>query len=302
MPHEIDRVLDAAATHIWMIEPTKAREIAAFLVLRAEGTPTGWEAEAPEQVYAVDPIEGRTGPIHVIRLHGTIMPRGGMMSRYSGGAALDKFSEAFQAAASDSTAQAIVLDIDSPGGIVDMVPEAAEMVRAARRADRPIVAHANSMIASAAYWIASGADEIVSTPSGLVGSIGVYTMHDDLTEAFKMRGIERTVIRAGKRKAEGVFGPLDEKAMKHRQLETDALYADFTEAVASGRGVPGDVVRADPEDGKEHMGGGRAYRAKAALRLGLIDRVETFDQTISRLSSGRRNRRANVARARLNLS
>lgn len=302
MPHEIDRVLDAAAANIWMIEPNKAVEIANFLALRAAGETTTWAGEAPEQVYAAEPIEGRTGPIHVIRLHGTIMPRGGMMSRYSGGAALDKFAEAFRAAASDATAQAIVLDVDSPGGIVDMVSETAAMVRAARRADRPIVAAANSMIASAAYWIASAADEVVATQSGLVGSIGVYSMHDDLSEAFKKAGISRTVIRAGKRKAEGVFGPLDEKAMKHRQAETDALYAEFTQSVASHRGVDVAVVRADPETAEAHMGGGRAYRAQRALDLGLIDRIETFEDTLSRLASGGRSRRASTARARLSLT
>ena len=183
-----------------------------------------------------------------------------------------------------------------------MVPEAAAMVRAARRTGRPIVAAANSMIASAAYWIASAADEVVATPSGLVGSIGVYSVHDDLTEAFKQRGVERTVIRAGKRKAEGVFGPLDEKAMKHRQSEVDALYEDFTQSVAAHRGVDVAVVRADPETSESHMGGGRAYRAQRALTLGLIDRVETFDETLSRLASGSRSRRASTARARLSLT
>lgn len=300
MPHDIDRVLNLAAGHVWMIDQAKAREIAAFLALRADGA-SSWDQEPKPVAYAGEPVSGRRGPVHVLRLHGTIMPRAGMMSRMSGGVSMEAFQQAFRAAAEDSTAQAIVLDVDSPGGIVDLVPETAAMVYAARRADRPIVAVANTMMASAAYYIGSAADEIVVTPSGDVGSIGVYGMFDDMSEAFKMRGVNRTVIRSGPRKAEGAFGPLDDEARAHFQAGADAAYDMFVQAVARHRGVSAAVVRADPEKEAAHFGGGRAYSAREAVRLGMADRVDTFENTLMRVAQGRRSRRTSAARARLSL-
>ncbi|ATG47604.1 peptidase S49 [Celeribacter ethanolicus] len=300
MPHEIDRILAAAASHIWLIDEDKAQEIVNVLAVRAStGQGIDWAADEAKPVYAAETRQGRQGPIHVLQLHGTVMPRSGMMSRMSGGASLDQFMKAFDAAASDASAQAIVMDIDSPGGIVDFVPEAAERMFKARRADRPIVAVANPLCASAAYWLASAADEIVVTVSGRVGSVGVYQMHDDLSEALKMKGISRTVMKKGPRKAEGAIGPLDESAMKHREEEIGYIYDLFTKAVARNRGVDLSVVRADPEEAKEHFGGGRAYRAREAVRLGMADRIGTLEDTISRLQRGRLTPR--TARARLSV-
>lgn len=303
MPHEIDRILALAASRVWLIDEVKADEIVNLLALRA-ASPAGapWSAEDSAPVYAADPVRGRSGPVHVLQLQGTIIPRSGMMSRMSGGASLDQFGKAFEDAASDPSAQAIVIGIDSPGGVVDMVAETAEKVYAARRPGRPIIAVANTMAASAAYWLASAADEIVVTPSGSVGSIGVYGMHEDLTEALKMRGVSRTLIRSGPRKAEGAVGPLDDAAMKHRQAGADYAYDMFVKAVARNRNLPEKTVRADPETSEAHLGGGRSYHARDAVRLGLADRVATFEDTLMRAANGQRSRRASMARARLALT
>lgn len=303
MSHEIDRILAACAGSTWAIDEAKAAEIAAMLALRAEGSETGWDGGEKEAVYAAQPVKGRNGPVHVLQLHGTVVPRGGMMSRMSGAASLEQFSKAFAAAANDPSAQAIVLNIDSPGGVVDMVAETQEAIFAARRADRPIVAVANTLCASAAYWIASAADETVVTPSGKVGSIGVLGQHNDMSKMLEKLGVSRTIISSGARKAEGVFGPLDEAALKHLQASADYAYDMFVKAVARNRNVPVATVRADPEASEAHFGGGRAYNAREAVRLGMADRVATFEATLSRVASGRRRAtRASVARARLALS
>lgn len=303
MPHEIERILAAAASRTWLIDEAKAEEIVQLLALRASN-PEGstWGGEDSEPVYAGEPVHGRSGTVHVLRLEGTIFPRAGMMARMSGGASLEQFGKAFDAAASDPSAQAIVIGIDSPGGIVDLVAETSEKIYSARREGRPIIAVADTMAASAAYWLASSADEIVVTPSGSVGSIGVYGMHDDLTEAMKMRGISRTLIRSGPRKAEGVVGPLDEAARKHRQAGADYTYDMFVKAVSRNRGVPVTTVRADPEASDTHFGGGRAYHARDAVRLGMADRVATFEDTLARAAKGLGRRSTKVARARLSLS
>jgi len=302
MPHDITRILDAAASRVWLIDEDKGAEIASLLALwAAGGSAPDWTGSDNAPVYAADSVPGRSGPIHVIQLHGAVMPRSGMMARMSGGSSMEQFGKAFDQAAADTSASAIVLDIDSPGGAVDLVAETADKVYRARRAGRPIVAVANTLAASAAYWVAAAADEIVVTPSGQVGSIGVYGMHEDISAALEARGVKRTLIRSGPRKAEGVEGPLDEAALRHRQAQADAMYEMFTRAVARNRGVQASVVRADPETADAHFGGGRAYPARRAVQLGMADRVATFEETIKRLASGRRTRSVTTAKARLSI-
>lgn len=300
MPHEIDRILQVAASGIWLIDPEKAAEIASVLALRAQGVSREWAGELNEPVYAGEPVQGRRGTVHVLKLHGSIMPRGGMMARMSGGASLEMFQKAFARAAEDTQAQAIVLEMDSPGGMVDQVPETAQMIYRARRAGRPIVAVSNTLAASAAYWIAAAADELVVTPSGKVGSIGVYTMHDNMAEALQKAGIQRTLISAGSRKVEGnPFNPLDDVAKAAVQKQVQNTYSMFTKSVAKYRGVSVDVVRADPESEEAHFGGGRCYPAREAVRLGMADRVATLDETLRRVASGRGDRSPAMARRRL---
>lgn len=302
MPHDIERFVASLASSVWMIEPNKAAEIVAALALRMQGQ-TDWAGEPRAAVYEGEPVQGASGQVHVLQLYGTLMPRGGMLARMSGAGSLSEFQKAFQRAANDPTAQAIVIEIDSPGGMVDLVPETATMIYAARRADRPIVAHANTMAASGAYWIAAACDEIVVTPSGMVGSIGAYTMHQDLTAAMEQRGIKRTIIRAGSRKIEGnPYEPLNDEARAALQTRIDQTYDMFTSDIARFRGVPVATVRGDPETDEQHMGGGRVYHGQDAVRLGMVDRVETFSDTLMRVASSRRNRRTSTARARLSLS
>ncbi|MFY0619316.1 S49 family peptidase [Shimia sp.] len=302
MSHEIERVLQAASAGIWAIEPQKAAEILGLLALRAGGSGRDWTGPENEPVYAGEPVQGRRGTIHVLRLHGTIMPRGGMMAQMSGGASLEVFQKAFLRAAEDSTAQAIVIDTDTPGGMVDQVPETAKLIYQARRAGRPIVAVSNTTAASAGYWIASAADELVVTHSGRVGSIGVYTMHDNLSDALREAGIERTLISAGSKKTQGnPYEPLDEDARAAIQARIDGTYKAFTSDVAKFRGVEPSVVRADPDKADSHFGGGRAYDAREALRLGMVDRVATLNETLNRLASGRGSRSTSMARRRMSL-
>lgn len=301
MPHEIERILGAVSSGVWAIEPSKAAEIVNFLALRASG-PTEWSGEVSEPVYAMDPVPARGGGnVHVLQLHGTIIPRASMMSRMSGGSSMQQFQKAFRAAAMDTSARAIVIDVNSPGGMVDLVPETASIIRAARSPDRPIIAVANTMAASAAYWLASQADEIVVTPSGLVGSIGILTERRNMLKALEAAGIDVTLFSSGSHKAEAhPFGkPLDDKAKAAIQAETDEIYAMFIRDVAKGRGVPTEQVRADPEAAERHFGGGRAYHAKTALKLGMVDGIATLEDTISRVAGDRKRRTAAQARRAL---
>lgn len=292
MAHEITRILRAASASAWFIEPTKAAEIVALLELRAAGQTGGYAA--------ADRPEPKTrGSIAVLPLVGTITPRADMLSEMSGARSLASFQRDFQQVADDDKVSAIVIEVDSPGGQVDLVPETAAMIRAARRDDRPIVAIANTMAASAAYWIASAADELVATPSALVGSIGVFTMHQDVSEALAKQGVSVSFISAGPRKVEGnPFEPLGAEARASLQAHVSEVYDLFTADVARARGVTQAVVKADPEKAERHMGGGRVVSAAEGKRLGMVDRVETLPALLARLGK----RRSASARRRLALS
>lgn len=307
MSHEIRRVLRAFARKPWFIEATEAEKIMAILELRATRGP---RAEPYRDEPAQEPAtrEDR-GKIAVLNLMGPIVPRSSNVDDISGPtvASMERFMQAFDAAAGDGDVKAIVLNIDSPGGAVDLVPETAAKIRAARNESRPIIAVANTLAASAAYWIASAADEIVVTPSGEVGSIGVYMLHQDVSSALEAEGVKMTFVQAGPRKTEGnPFEPLSSEALGALQETVSHFYRMFTKDVAAARGVPVSVVTADPETAEEHFGGGRTYPAAKAVKLGMADRVDTLEGVLGRLqaSSGRRGgrRRADTARRRLALT
>lgn len=298
MAHEIDRVMRAFASEAWLIDPRKAEQIVALLALRSESGPRAEPFRSEDQPqYSVSSQEGR---IAVIRLYGTIAPRAAAVKDVSQTAALmTDFQAAFRKLSIDPSVRAIVLSIDSPGGNVALVPETARMIYDARKEGRPIIAVANTLAASAAYWIAAAADEIVVTPSGEVGSVGVYTVHQDVSERLSKEGVRMQFVAAGPRKVEGnPFEPLDDVARQALMDRVRTSYDMFTSDLAKFRGVPVKVVRADPESSDEHFGGGRVYDGPRAVRLGMADRVETFDATLERLNSKSR-RKTDTARKRL---
>lgn len=227
------------------------------------------------------------GSIAVLPLRGVIAHRVGAMDEASGGMSTERFAAMFRQCLADDSISTIVIDVDSPGGTVQGVPELSAEILAAR-GRKPVIAVANAYMASAAYWIASAADEIVATPSAMVGSIGVYTAHEDLSAALENEGIKITLISAGKYKVEGnPFEPLGDEAKAVIQARVDDFYRQFVKAVAKGRGVTAGAVRGG-------YGQGRCLNAADALAAGLVDRIATMDATLARLSSGR-GARAGIA-------
>ena len=228
--------------------------------------------------------------IAVLPLLGPITQRAGMFTAFFGGTSTEKWGRAFDDLIASESVGAVVIDGDSPGGSVAGVPELAEKVFRAR-GNKPVVFVANTWLASAAYWIASQADQIVVTPSGEVGSIGVWSMHVDISEAMKEWGEKVTLISAGKYKTEfNPYEPLSEEAAAHEQGVVDRYYGEFVAAVARGRGISAKDVRSG-------FGEGRMVGPKDAVSAGMADRVATLDDTIRRLGGGIAERQqARVAR------
>jgi signal peptide peptidase SppA len=224
--------------------------------------------------------------VEVIPVVGTIMNRA-----YSMGAGAMQIGQAVDRAVADARVDAIVLDVDSPGGTVTGVPELALKVRAAREA-KPVVAVANGMMASAAYWISSQATEVVASPSSDVGSIGVIAMHEDWSKWLENEGVAVTEISAGKFKTEGApWKPLDAEGEEFFRSRVAEVYDWFVRDVAAGRGD-------SPSNVRGGYGEGRVLGAKDAKAAGLVDRIETLDETIARLTAGRSSRSRMRAEAR----
>jgi signal peptide peptidase SppA len=218
------------------------------------------------------------GGIAVIPIYGVITQRGNMVDDVSGPGMVSTqiVTQMLRQAVADDAVSQILLDIDSPGGSVYGVSELGDAILSAR-AQKPVVAIANSLAASAAYWIGSQASEFYVTSGGEVGSIGVWQAHQDYSKAMDEAGVKTTLISAGKFKVEGnPYAPLDEEAQGFMQSRVDDYYAAFTKAVAKGRGVPITQVR----DG---MGQGRVLGADAALAQNMVDGIASFDQVLSKM-------------------
>lgn len=199
------------------------------------------------------------------------------MASGSGLMSTQQFAAGLRAALADDSVGGILIDVDSPGGSVFGVQELSNEIYSAR-SQKPVIAIANSLAASAAYWVGSSASEFYITPGGEAGSIGVFAAHQDTSEKLANEGVKTTLISAGKYKVEGSpYGPLGDDALAHMQSRVDAHYGAFTRAVARNRGVNVDAVRGG-------MGEGRTYGAADAKAAGMVDDIATFDQVLRRMA------------------
>lgn len=250
-------------------------------------------AELKGAIHAAD-IEARRGGVRqlagqvaVIPVIGTLTQRGDVINSETTRSTADVAAQV-EAAVAEPKVDAVVLEFDSPGGEVFGVPEAFQAIRAAAK-QKPVVAVANSVAASAAYYLASAATEIWVTPSGQVGSVGVYALHVDISKFLESEGEKWTFISAGKYKVEGnPAEPLTEAARAAMQSDVDRYYQMFVADVARGRGVPVDAVR-------NGFGEGRMVGARAAVDQKMADSVGTLDQAVMRAAQLAREGRAATA-------
>lgn len=281
LPTRYAHVLRAVEERPWALHPPVLAFIVDLVHFRSAGGRLTAE-EIDRRLAAAREENGErtgahmAGSVAVVPVYGLLSKRMSLMSEMSGGTSYDQLESDLAELLRDRDVSSIVLDIDSPGGEVDGLPEFAAFLRSARSV-KPIVAQVNSLAASAAYWIASQASEIVVTTSGEVGSIGVYTAHQDVSGAMDKQGVRTTLISAGKFKVEGnPYEPLGEEARASVQDHVDAYYAMFLDDVAKGRGTTAEAVATG-------YGEGRTFLAKPALAAGMVDRIETLGATVGRL-------------------
>jgi signal peptide peptidase SppA len=233
-----------------------------------------------EQTYYTTPGSdvGPTKPfifsegIAVIPVHGVLINRfnscWGFVTGYN------FIRSQFRAAMADPDVLLIAFDVDSPGGDAPGCFELCEEIRAGR-ADKPSIAVVDALAASGGYAIASSATRMVCTPSGSVGSVGVYWIHADLSERHKQMGVKYTIFQApeGGAKMDGApYGPMSERASKEAQERVNKRWDEFVALVVANRNMTDEAVRATQA---------RVVRADEALALTLIDAVSTPSEAVA---------------------
>jgi signal peptide peptidase SppA len=271
------------------IRPEKAEVIMASLaerlgiskMIRLDGaelalTPHAFGGEFSQK--GRDSVEGyfNVGGVAVIQVEGTLVQKLGTLEPYSGMTGYDGIRQNFLTALGDPDVKAIAFSIDSPGGevagcfdLVDMIYEA--------RGEKPIAAILDEGAYSAAYAIASAADEIYVPRTGGVGSIGVISMHVDWSKALTQSGVKVTFITYGERKADGHPEiPLSDEARASFQTDIDTMGELFVETVARNRGLAASKVRATQA---------ATYLGERGVALKLADAVMSPDAAFAALYS-----------------
>jgi len=168
---------------------------------------------------------------------------------------------------------AILVRIDSPGGLVAPTQEIYEKIKLIKQ-EKPIVASMGSVAASGGYYISLGADSIIANPGSIVGSIGVIMNYPVMTELLNKVGINFETIKSGELKDVGSYSREVTKAdREHLNNMVLDMYKQFVDAVTQNRSLSEEEVL--------KIADGRVFTGRQSKELGLIDVIGTFDDAIT---------------------
>jgi signal peptide peptidase SppA len=250
----------------WAIMPEKLEQFEAVLNQYLSGTNIKLD-------YSTDEATRIMGKVAVVPITGTVVKRAYGLASLSGVRGTVDIQNSIQEALDNPAISGIVLRIDSPGGTVDGTKELADYIARAK-SKKPIVAYADGLMASAAYWIGSAATEIVAFDTAKLGSIGVVVSHQDRSEQEKRSGVKTTYIYQGKYKTAGNSSePLTAEGKAYIQAHIDTYYSMFVDAVAQNRSIERDTVIKDVALGSVFIG-------QNAVDLNLADSIGNLDDAI----------------------
>lgn len=280
-PDKAQVILSVLANRIGVNVPEASRFIGDDVDYDENGRPKrdvdGFAQRLPYRVTA----EG----VGIITVSGSLVNRGAWIGARSGLTSYEGIRHQLASLAASTAVRSVILDLDSPGGEAIGAFETAQAVRELA-AKKRVVAVVNGMAASAMYGIASGATEIVTTETGVSGSIGVVMLHADYSRHLANEGVTPTLIFAGAHKVDAnPFEPLGDAVRADLQQEVESFYSAFLETVAKGRGkrLTAEAARATEA---------RTFIGARAVEVGLADRVGTFESVLADLS--RATTRTNV--------
>ena len=221
--------------------------------------------------------------VAIIYAHGAIRSgRSGRGGPGGGGMGSDTVAAALRAAAADEGARAVVLRVNSPGGSYTASDVIWREVVRVRAAGKPVVVSMGDVAASGGYFISAPADVIVTQPATITGSIGVILGKPVLQELFSRVGVSTDLVadHADNATMLSASRPFTDADWSRINEWLDAVYADFTEKVASGRRM--DVGRV------HELARGRVWTGADAVANGLADQTGGMREAIAiaRLRAG----------------
>ena len=200
----------------------------------------------------------------------------------------DTLLGALREADAHPSVNAILLRMDSPGGVVSSGLYTIASYLQARRAEakaKPLWASCE-MACSAAYWIACQADHVTAPQAGLIGSIGAVMVHSDVSGMYERLGIEITSIEFGEFKTAGApWRGLKEAEREDLQAQINDIGEAFLSAVAAGRGGAFTAEAARQTQARTFLADSRDPE-RSARALGLIDEILSDEDAFARLASG----------------
>ena len=255
----------------WMILPSWLTEAVSAIhsgLLQPEAFDQGSNGPRERVLYTIN-----NDGIASIHINGQ-MTKG--VSSY-GGASTIFARNAIRQASRDEDVNAILLVVDSPGGSVSGTAELADDVKAANLV-KPVYGFADSLAASAAYWVLSQTKHISASRTSQIGSIGTVAVLYDTSGQMEADGVKVHVISTGKFKGQGVEGSkISDEFVEVVQEMISGLNEHFLDAIASGRGFSAEQLK--------QAGTGRTWLASEALTMGLIDTVQSLDDTLAMIAA-----------------
>lgn len=272
------RALSSLTSDLWIYDPERLEDLFAALRIASEGMTAGDIRAALN-----DPRPPRSLEMTLkdgvarIQLSGTLMKEVPCLFSFFDleATSVAQAKEAIQEAVTDSRVEAIMLEIDSPGGTVDGIAALADAIFEARQS-KPIHAYAQDLAASAAIWIASQSARFTAGSTAAIGSIGVFTVIDDVSAAFEEAGVTTHVVRFGEFKGAGIEGTeVTKDQLAEVQRRIDAVGSRFVDAVARGRKMSREAAL--------KLATGQVWTGEEAIATGLIDAIESEEQAMAGL-------------------
>jgi protease-4 len=219
----------------------------------------------PTARFGTETVAG-SGEIGIIYIDGIIT--GGR----SGGGFLgsqgnsEEIAARLREAAKNPRLKAVVIRINSPGGTASASQEISTEVERLKQAGKKVVVSMGDMAASGAYWIATGADQIVANPATITGSIGVIIETQNMQSLFGKIGLSTETFKSGPYKDMGSPSrPVTPEERVIFQSMIDDIYDQFINVVSKGRGMDIAAVKT--------LADGRVFTGQQAKELGLVDQL-----------------------------
>lgn len=268
------RALDAVLGAPWAIQPDALEQIIQIASREHEVSKEALEKYRADTVARAETLEQR-GPVAILNVSGPLFRRANLFTEFSGATSYDILRRDLQVALDNRDIRSILLNVDSPGGAVNGCGELAKAIFAA---EKPVVAYVGGMCASAAYWLASAAQQILVDDTALLGSIGVMAGIRDTSERDRASGV-RDIEFVSSQSPKKNPSPDSEEGSSSYQKLVDDQAAVFIAAIAKHRGITPELVASD-------YGQGGVLVGAEAVSAGMADGLGTFEDVLARLTTG----------------